>query len=66
MTTDCLNCPLRQRPVFEPMKGNELDFMRKFKTGELEINAGTTLMLEGTNSPQLYTCLLYTSDAADE
>ncbi|HKL56483.1 MAG TPA: Crp/Fnr family transcriptional regulator [Roseovarius sp.] len=57
MTTDCLNCPLRPRSVFSPMKEQELDFMRRFKTGELMVDAGTTLMLEGANSPQLYTAL---------
>ncbi|KZY32178.1 Crp/Fnr family transcriptional regulator [Roseovarius sp. HI0049] len=57
MVTDCRNCWLRKRPVFLPMSEAELDFMKDFKTGELKVDPGTTLMLEGSNSPQLYTVL---------
>lgn len=57
MVTDCKNCWLRKRPVFLPMSDDELDFMHDFKTGELEVDAGATLMLEGSNSPQLFTVL---------
>lgn len=39
------------------MTDPEISFMQKFKVGELEVNAGTTLMMEGANSPQLYTLL---------
>ncbi|MCR8825502.1 Crp/Fnr family transcriptional regulator [Photobacterium sp. TY 1-4] len=31
--------------------------MQNFKVGELEVDAGTTLLMEGSNSPQLYTAL---------
>lgn len=57
MVTDCRNCWLRKRPVFLPMSEAELDFMEDFKTGELRVDPGTTLMLEGSNSPQLFTVL---------
>ncbi|MEQ8896810.1 MAG: Crp/Fnr family transcriptional regulator [Roseovarius sp.] len=57
MVTNCRNCWLRNRPVFLPMSEAELDFMKDFKTGELKVDPGTTLMLEGSNSPQLYTVL---------
>ena len=57
MVTDCKNCWLRKRPVFLPMSDDELNFMHDFKTGELEVDAGATLMLEGSNSPQLFTVL---------
>jgi CRP/FNR family transcriptional regulator len=57
MVTDCRNCWLRKRPIFLPMTEAELDFMHEFKTGELNVDPGTTLMLEGSNSPQLFTVL---------
>ena len=57
MTTDCRNCPLRQRPVFEPMTPAELSFMRGFKSGELVVEPRTTILLQGSTSPQLFTAL---------
>jgi len=57
MATKCTNCPLRLRPIFDPLNDREIAFMQKFKAGELEVEAGTTLMMEGSNSPQLYTVL---------
>lgn len=35
----------------------ELAFVSEFKSGELNVEAGTTLFLEGTNSAHLYTVL---------
>ncbi len=57
MVTSCRNCPLRKLSLFAPMSDREVDFMQDFKTGELQVDPGTTLMLEGSNSPQLYTVL---------
>ncbi|MGX0877067.1 CRP/FNR family transcriptional regulator [Roseovarius sp. MBR-154] len=57
MATSCRNCPLRKLPLFDSMSDNEVDFMENFKSGELAVEPGTTLMLEGSNSPQLYTVL---------
>ncbi|MFV1637866.1 Crp/Fnr family transcriptional regulator [Phaeobacter gallaeciensis] len=56
-TTDCKDCPLRHRDVFTPMTEQELAFTQGFKTGELVVDPGTTTLLEGSNSPQLYTVL---------
>ena len=39
------------------MTESEINFMAKFKVGELEVEAGATLMMEGSSSPQLYTAL---------
>ncbi|WP_264210625.1 Crp/Fnr family transcriptional regulator [Leisingera thetidis] len=55
--TACQNCPLRKRPVFAPMSREEVIFTQGFKSGELTVDAGTTILLEGSNSPQLYTVL---------
>jgi CRP-like cAMP-binding protein len=50
-------CPLRRFPLFVPFTKEELAFMERFKTGELKVDAGTTILMEGSNSPQLYTVL---------
>ncbi len=57
MQTECRRCPLRKFPIFVKMTDREVDFMQSFKVGELKVDAGTTLMMEGSNSPQLYTPL---------
>ncbi|WP_299025715.1 Crp/Fnr family transcriptional regulator [uncultured Sulfitobacter sp.] len=57
MTTKCVNCPLRTLSIFDPLDEREIGFMQKFKAGELEVEPQTTLMMEGSNSPQLYTVL---------
>lgn len=55
MTVPCAKCPLRKQPLFIPMEPDEVVFMEKFKKGELTVAAGTTILMEGSNSPQLYT-----------
>lgn len=54
---DCSRCPLRKKALFTPFEDGELDFMRRFKIGELEVDAGSTLLMQGSNSPQLFTVL---------
>jgi CRP/FNR family transcriptional regulator, anaerobic regulatory protein len=55
--TACKNCPLRKRTLFTPFTEGEITFMQSFKTGELNVDPGTTILLEGSNSPQLFTVL---------
>lgn len=55
MTVACARCPLRKQPLFVPFTNDEVEFMARFKTGELTVDPGTTILLEGSNSPQLYT-----------
>ncbi len=57
MPVSCENCPLRRRNAFVPMTEAEVMFMQQFKSGELQVEAGTTILMEGSNSPQLYTVL---------
>ncbi len=57
MSTKCTNCPLRRKPLFAAMSKDDVSVMNKFKVGELVIDAGTPIMMEGSNSPQLYTVL---------
>lgn len=55
--TPCSRCPLRKRPIFIEFTKDEVAFMERFKTGELKVEAGTTILMEGSNSPQLFTVL---------
>ena len=57
MPTDCKTCPLRDCSYFTPIPEDEISFMQNFKAGELKVKAGTTILIEGANSPQLYTVL---------
>jgi CRP-like cAMP-binding protein len=57
MVVPCDKCPLRRCDYFLPMTADELAFMLRFKSGELSVGAGTTLLMEGSNSPQVFTVL---------
>lgn len=57
MATKCKHCPLRRKPLFAQMNADEVAAMQRFKVGELVVDAGTPILLEGSNSPQLYTAL---------
>lgn len=57
MVTDCGDCPLRKLEGFQTVKPEELAFLKRFKVGELSIEKGAPILMEGANSPQLYTVL---------
>ena len=57
MATKCVNCPLRRQSLFKTLSEHDVRTMQKFKVGELIIDAGTPLLIEGSNSPQLFTAL---------
>jgi len=57
MTTQCRYCPLQRKEAFHPMSSEELSFMQRFKSGELVVDPGTTILMEGSNAPQLFTAL---------
>ncbi|MCA8884499.1 MAG: Crp/Fnr family transcriptional regulator [Rhodobacteraceae bacterium] len=57
MPVKCQNCPLRKHDLFVPMTADEIQAMTRFKVGELAVDPGTPLLMEGSNSPQLYTAL---------
>ena len=57
MATDCLDCPLRCRPLFVPMTNEEITFMRQFKAGERIIPPGADVVTQGQTSSALYTVL---------
>jgi len=53
----CEQCPLRTMPQFRAFEPAELKFISSFKTGELQAEAGATLLSEGAHSAHLYTVL---------
>ncbi|MCB1503375.1 MAG: Crp/Fnr family transcriptional regulator [Hyphomicrobiaceae bacterium] len=55
--TPCPRCTLKNNKCFRPLEESELRFLNKFKTGELVTEAGAAILLEGSNSPHLYTVL---------
>jgi len=57
VATACRTCPLRKLPMFQALDAEELAFVERFKSGELTVEAGTTVLLEGSSSPQLMTAL---------
>jgi CRP-like cAMP-binding protein len=57
MMIPCDKCPLRRCQYFLPFTDEELAFMLRFKAGELSVEAGTTVLMEGSNSPQVFTVL---------
>jgi CRP-like cAMP-binding protein len=57
MTVPCRACPLRRQPLFIPFTEEEVAFMERFKVGEMVVDSGTIILMEGANSPQLYTVL---------
>lgn len=57
MVISCDTCPLRRLDVFESLTVEELRYMKRFKVGELNIDAGAPFLAEGSRSPQLFTAL---------
>lgn len=57
MTTECRYCPLQRKDAFQKLSAEEIEFMQRFKAGELTVEPGTTILMEGSNAPQLFTCL---------
>lgn len=53
----CEKCPLRGRECLRDFNAKELEFVAGFKSGELNVEAGTNILLQGTNSAHLYTIL---------
>jgi CRP-like cAMP-binding protein len=53
----CEKCPLRGKEVLRDFTAKELPFIAQFKSGELNVEAGTNILLQGTNSAHLYTVL---------
>ena len=53
----CEKCPLRPLPVFREFAPEELAFVSRFKKGELAVDRGAAVLVEGSHSAHLYTVL---------
>jgi CRP-like cAMP-binding protein len=53
----CEICPLRPLKAFREFEKPELAFVSKFKKGELAVDKGATVLVEGNHSAHLYTLL---------
>lgn len=51
----CADCPLRESGKYRDFNSEELAFVSKFKRGELSTDEGSTILVEGSNTPHLYT-----------
>jgi len=55
--TPCIDCPLRQVPLFLPHTQDELALVQSLKRRELLLEEGATLIHEGQSDTRLYTLL---------
>jgi len=53
----CDTCPLRRNPAFRPFDPAQLDFIKSFRTGEITVKAGSTILTQGLRSDAIYTVL---------
>lgn len=53
----CEKCPMRGKEVLRDFTQTELAFVAEFKSGELNVESGTNILLQGANSAHLYTVL---------
>ena len=53
----CEKCPLRAVECLREFTAKELEFVSNFKSGELNVEAGASILLQSTNSAHLYTVL---------
>ena len=51
------SCPLRPLDAFRTFEQEELAFVSSFKKGELGVDKGATVLVEGSHSAHLYTVL---------
>lgn len=57
MATHCEKCPLHDNELFTEVTTEDRRITQRFKSGEMMIDAGTPILMEGSNAPQLYTAL---------
>ena len=55
--TACNDCPLHTMDAFREFTPDQLKFVQGFKSGEMVVEAGSTLLLEANNSAHLFTVL---------
>lgn len=55
--TPCDTCPLRENEHFRKFEGDELEFVKQFKTGEMVVKAGSGILRQGHDSAHFFTIL---------
>lgn len=55
--TPCRQCPLQSCPGLRPLTEEQLDFIWSLKMGELHLERGSDILVQGSISPHLYTLL---------
>lgn len=55
--TPCRSCPLARIPQFRGFSEKQVNFVSKFKVGELNVDRGAQILVEGAHSPHLFTVL---------
>ena len=55
--TDCFNCPFSKSRHFRSLDEDELSFVTQLKSGEMTVDAGAQIFLEGAHSAHLFTVL---------
>ena len=55
--THCSHCPLRANDCYREFSEPELAFVSGFKKGELAVDKGATILVEGAHSAHLFTVL---------
>jgi hypothetical protein len=53
----CEECPLLKNKLFRDFDQRELNFVSRFKRGELLVDKGAIVLAEGTRNPHLFTVL---------
>lgn len=56
-SVDCLHCLLRRKKVFRELEEDELQFVSKFKIGELDVDAQSSVLIEQQAMPHVYIVL---------
>lgn len=55
--TPCFQCPLRECEGLRPLSDEQLEFTWSLKSGELHLERGGDILVQGSISPHLYTLL---------
>ena len=61
----CAKCPMRGKEVLRDFTETELAFVAEFKSGELNVESGTNILLQGANSAIVDATVLAAELAAD-
>lgn len=55
--TPCGGCPLNKNEHFRSLSDEQINFVSRFKVGELNVESGASILVEGAHSPHMFTVL---------